>query len=1358
MLHGKCTPGRLAIFVALLVAITAPAFAAERLCDVSFEDCRAPLLQLINQETVEIDVAFWFMTDNNYLPALQARAAKGVKIRVLVDPRANSAHTGNNVTLDNMQAAGFPMRMRAASTAGIMHFKFMVFAGQNKVQFSGANYDGSEFRPFTPYVNYTDEAIYFTDDPSVVNSFKTLFDNSWTDTVNYGDYANVVPPLTRTYGPPTTIDPELDFLPVPSSQWQNNYGTRSMAAMSAEKVKLDVDMFRITNPQIMDSLIATYNRNIPIRLMVDTDEYRNPARVWHSYNVDRAFMAGIPIKTTLHQGLNHEKALMLYGQGMTIFGSSNWTTPSFNIQAEHNYFTKKAWFFTWFVNQFVRKWNSVSEYTAFVPLGPGNPTNKTPANTATNQPTSVTLTWEGGPWAQKYDVFFGTTSQPPLLASDVITGAPEDPSGPLTLETFKVTGLAPGTKYFWRIVNKTMANLTGPGGTWNFTTTGTAPATGTATVTGVTPNSGTTAGGTAITITGTGFVTGATLNIGFVPATKVVVVNANTITAVTPAHAAGAATVMVVNPDTSRATLASGFTYVSPAISTAPRVNLVHPDSGTPNGGTPVIITGINFQPGVTVSFGGVPATVNSSNTVSINVTTPANATGAVNVVVTNPDTQSTTVANGYTYVAPAGPPTVSGISPSVGASTGGTPVTINGTGFFPGATVRIGGVITTTTAVVSSTAITADTGAHAAGLADVVVTNPDGQTGTLTGGFTYSVGAPAPVSVLPTSGPVSGGTTVTINGSGFQAGATVNLEGTAATVTSVTATVIKFVTPPGTLGPIDITVVNPDTQSGTLANAFTYTQSGPGITSVSPNTGSTAGGDAITISGTNFAAGATVTLGGVAATVGTVTATSISATTPAHAAGAVDVVVTSNNQTTTLTNGFTYLGAAPTITSVVPNTGTTAGGTSITINGTNFLAGATVSMGGTAATVTNVTANAITATTPAHAAGAVNVSVTSNSQTATLTNGFTYTSPQLPAPTISGISPNSGPLAGGTVVTISGTNFQAGATVSIGGVAASVGSVSANSIGATTGAHVAGTVDVVVTNPDTQSATLPLGFTYASGGTSQPPNVSITATPQSGAAPLDVQFDALIQSPDNSITSYLWDFGDGNTSTSAPPLTHTYTSLGTYNATLTVTDGNGLSTKSSPVTVTVPIRTSDIVLYAATATTRIGNWQVAADTTAAGGNAMWNPDAGAAKIAAPLASPTSYFELTFNAQAGLGYHLWVRSRAQANSFNNDSFYVQFDGSVTNTGTAVNRIGTTSGLAVVLQDCTGAALASWGWNDDGWCGLGSPIFFQTSGPQTIRIQQREDGMFIDQIVLSPVTFFTTSPGKLTNDTVILPAN
>ena len=86
--------------------------------------------------------------------------------------------------------------------------------------------------------------------------------------------------------------------------------------------------------------------------------------------------------------------------------------------------------------------------------------------------------------------------------------------------------------------------------------------------------------------------------------------------------------------------------------------------------------------------------------------------------------------------------------------------------------------------------------------------------------------------------------------------------------------------------------------------------------------------------------------------------------------------------------------------------------------------------------------------------------------------------------PTISSISPQSGPIAGGTLVTILGTNFQSGATVRFGAAAATAVSVSS---AATLTAHSpssasAGIVDVTVTNPDAQSATLPSSFTYSAG------------------------------------------------------------------------------------------------------------------------------------------------------------------------------------------------------------------------------------------------------------------------------------
>jgi hypothetical protein len=66
-------------------------------------------------------------------------------------------------------------------------------------------------------------------------------------------------------------------------------------------------------------------------------------------------------------------------------------------------------------------------------------------------------------------------------------------------------------------------------------------------------------------------------------------------------------------------------------------------------------------------------------------------------------------------------------------------------------------------------------------------------------------------------------------------------------------------------------------------------------------------------------------------------------------------------------------------------------------------------------------------------------------------------------------------------------------------------------------------------------------------------------------------------------------------------------------------------------------------------------------------------------------------------------------------------------------------------------------LSGWGWQDNGWgVGvLGPLVYFGATGPQRIRVQTREDGLSIDQIVLSPSRYFTQSPGKLKNDTTIL---
>jgi hypothetical protein len=131
---------------------------------------------------------------------------------------------------------------------------------------------------------------------------------------------------------------------------------------------------------------------------------------------------------------------------------------------------------------------------------------------------------------------------------------------------------------------------------------------------------------------------------------------------------------------------------------------------------------------------------------------------------------------------------------------------------------------------------------------------------------------------------------------------------------------------------------------------------------------------------------------------------------------------------------------------------------------------------------------------------------------------------------------------------------------------------------------------------------------------------------------------------------------------------------------------------------------------------------------------------------------------VSFTVAAGVPYRLWLRGRAQNNSPYNDSVFMQFSGSLdAATGAVAYRIGTTSATVVNLEDCSGCGLSGWGWQDNGWGAgvLGPEVEFASSGQQTLRIQTREDGLSIDQIVLSPSTYLYSSPGALKNDTTIV---
>ena len=387
---------------------------------------------------------------------------------------------------------------------------------------------------------------------------------------------------------------------------------------------------------------------------------------------------------------------------------------------------------------------------------------------------------------------------------------------------------------------------------------------------------------------------------------------------------------------------------------------------------------------------------------------------------------------------------------------------------------------------------------------------------------FTYT--ATSITSVTPNLGPQNGGTKIDIKGTGFgpmewgDASLAVRIgTGYATSVVRVSPTEITAVTPAGTIGQQDITIsfnnytgmtFSGNTVVGTKMYTYAVGNVAPVITSISPNKGTIAGGNQVTIKGqylhdANNVNGA-FTFDGLNATLVSMDPTGNSAvvTTPAHALGAVDVKVVTSAGSSTLLGGFTY-SPPPTVTAVNANSGVVQGGTKVTITGTNF--GSTgapvVKIGGKLALCTKlVSATTITAVTRDNVAGPADVEVTATTGAgaATLTGGYTYQA-AVSTPVISSITPNSGPTTGNTTIVIKSNDTFPTDTpnVMIGQLCAlSATRVDAHTISAVVPAGPAGAKNVSLTFGNAYSLSS-LGYTYVTpvvpAITSVSPNWSFT-------------------------------------------------------------------------------------------------------------------------------------------------------------------------------------------------------------------------------------------------------------------------
>jgi len=362
------------------------------------------------------------------------------------------------------------------------------------------------------------------------------------------------------------------------------------------------------------------------------------------------------------------------------------------------------------------------------------------------------------------------------------------------------------------------------------------------------------------------------------------------------------------------------------APASTPSVTGLSPSSGLNSGGTSVVITGTDFTGATAVEFGGVAATsftINSST--KITAIAPA-GNGTVTVEVFGPGGVSPSNPNDvFTNVSPV---TVTGLSPNQGVEAGGNSVTITGTYFSTGATVLFGYSPATNVVVNSATSITA-TAPSGTGEVNVTVTTSQGTSAENSADlYTYEP-PPTVSSVSPSSGPIAGGTSVTIGGTGFVSGMTVDFGSTPGTSVNVTSSTSLTVTSPAgssmSGGIVNITVTTVDGTSPVVGGPDQFNYVSPvTVTGLSVHSGAPAGGTSVVITGTDFTGASAVKFGGDSATSFTVnSSTQITATSPAGG-GTVDITVTNGSYSSApvYADEFSYTAAIKTgVFSVLPTT-----------------------------------------------------------------------------------------------------------------------------------------------------------------------------------------------------------------------------------------------------------------------------------------------------------------------------------------------------------------------------------------------------------------------------------------------------
>jgi uncharacterized protein YegL len=487
-------------------------------------------------------------------------------------------------------------------------------------------------------------------------------------------------------------------------------------------------------------------------------------------------------------------------------------------------------------------------------------------------------------------------------------------------------------------------------------------------VSNISPANGPLAGGTTVSFSGKYFMNGFTVKFGDLPASSVSFLNSGSVRAVTPQGVVpGSVDVTIENPDGTKVTIPAGFTYDEPPQSKL-EISKVTPNSSLITGGDVVYIDGKKFGNGLKVYFGNTEAPVLTYySDQRIRVQSPSVATaGPVDVKIVNPDGETATLANGFTYndLPPQPAPEITNVTPNSGQLSGGELVYIDGNNFVNGMKVYFGDVEVPINNFYSSTRIRVIAPSSSTpGSVDIKVVNPDTKSATLSGGYTYITPPPPPApkitAISPNTGEPIGGNLVYIDGTDFVKGAKVTFGTNTVDLNMFySSSRVRVIAPSssGMLGTVNVTITNPDGQSFTLPNAYTYQEAPPTITNITPNNGDLAGGVLVYVDGTNFSPNVTLRVNGNVVPVQTYYSSSrIRFTIPsASTPGTVPVTLTNpsgQSASTTYTYNAPPVAPAPTITKLSATSGPISGGSLLYVDGTGFDPKVKVSFGGTIVT-----------------------------------------------------------------------------------------------------------------------------------------------------------------------------------------------------------------------------------------------------------------------------------------------------------------------------------------------------------------------------------------------------------------------